>query len=194
MPDFSSRYHFLAMAVFFESSLMGVAGVLGWWFRVDPLARLHVDGRAALCGTAGAVPLFLLFLLSSRYPVGPLRRIKDLLLEMLGPSLGACRWYDLMLVAGIAGLSEELLFRGALQPLLGPVWSNVLFGLAHAVSLSYAVLAGAVGGYLAWLFSASDNLLTPIVTHALYDFLAFLVVAREWRRSSSEAPQGPSRP
>ncbi len=191
MLDFSKRYEFLAIAVFFESSLMGVAGVLGWWFRVDPVARLHVDGHAALWGIAGAIPLFLLFLLSSRYPVGPLRKIKDLLLEMLGPSLAACRWYDLLLVAAVAGLSEELLFRGALQPLLGPIWSNVLFGLAHAVTPSYAVLAGVVGGYLAWQFSASDNLLTPIVTHALYDFLAFLVVAREWRRLRAEAQLAP---
>jgi membrane protease YdiL (CAAX protease family) len=132
-----------------------------------------------------------LFLAGSRFPVGPLRTIKELLLELLGPSLAACRWYDLLLVATVAGFSEELLFRGVLQPLLGLIWSNVLFGLAHAVTVSYAVLAGLIGGYLGWMLSASGNLLAPIIAHALYDFLAFLAVAREWRQSAAGSLQDP---
>jgi len=185
MLDLTRRYSFVIVAVAFETSLIAVAGALGWWFQHDPFSTLSFDLQGALWGVAGTLPMIALFLAGSRYPLGPLRKIKELLLELLGPSLAGCRWYDLLLVAAVAGFSEELLFRGVLQPLLGPIWSNVLFGLAHAVTVSYAVLAGFIGGYLGWMLSASENLLAPIVAHALYDFLAFLAVAREWRQSAA---------
>ena len=191
MLDLTKRYGFVIVAVAFETSLIAFAAALAWWFQIDSLSTLSFDFRGALWGVAGTGPMIALFLAGSRFPVGPLRTIKELLLELLGPSLAACRWYDLLLVATVAGFSEELLFRGVLQPLLGLIWSNVLFGLAHAVTVSYAVLAGLIGGYLGWMLSASGNLLAPIIAHALYDFLAFLAVAREWRQSAAGSLQDP---
>ena len=72
------------------------------------------------------------------------------------------------------------LFRGVVQTALLdrlPAWAavaatGVLFGLAHFLSLSYALLASLVGAYLGWLHLATGNLLAPILTHALYDFVA----------------------
>ena len=40
---------------------------------------------------------------------------------------------------------------------------------------------------------ATGNVLSPMVAHGLYDFLAFLVVAREYRRrAASQPPPVPS--
>ena len=186
MLDLSNRRDFVAVAVLFEGSLIGVAGSLGWWFEVRPLASLVWDWRGIIWGVAGTIPILALFLLMNRYPVGPLRKIKQFLIDALGPSLAACRWYDLLLVAAVAGIGEEILFRGVLQPLAGPVWSNVLFGLVHFITPTYALLAGLLGGYLAWLLHASENLMAPIIAHGLYDFLAFLVVARECRQTGKQ--------
>ena len=183
MLDLTNRYDFLAMAVLFEGSLIGIAAALGWWFDVDPLARLAWDGRGLIWGLAATVPMIGLFLAANRFPFGPLRTIKQFLHAALGPSLVACRWYDLLLVALVAGIGEELLFRGVLQPLMGKLWSNVLFGLLHFITLPYALLAGLIGGYLGWLLDQSENILAPIIAHGLYDFLAFLVVARECRKA-----------
>jgi membrane protease YdiL (CAAX protease family) len=185
MFDLTKRHDFLAVAVLFEGGLIGVAGALGWWFDVRPLASLLWDWRGAIWGIAGTLPIFACFLLMNRFPAGPLRRIKQFLVEALGPSLAVCHWYDLLLVAAFAGIGEEILFRGVLQPLAGAVWSNVLFGLVHFITPTYALLAGLLGGYLAWLLHASDNLLAPIIAHGLYDFLAFLVVARECRQAGN---------
>jgi CAAX protease family protein len=181
MFDLTNRRDFLVTAVVFEGSLAGLAAGLGWWFQIDPLARFAWDARAIAWGLAAAVPMFGLFLMGNRFPIGPLRAIRQFLHEMLGPSLAACRWYDLLLVALVAGAGEEILFRGLLQPLTGLAWSNVLFGLAHSITALYAVLAGLIGLYLGWLFDSSANLIAPIVAHGVYDFLAFLVVARECR-------------
>ena len=183
MLDLTNRYDFLGVAVLFEGSLIGIAAALGWWFGVDPLAQLAWDRHGLIWGLAATLPMIGLFLAANRFPIGPLRTIKQFLHEALGPSLVACRWYDLLLVAMVAGIGEELLFRGVLQPLIGKLWSNVLFGLLHFITLPYAVLAGLIGGYLGWLLDQSENILAPIITHGLYDFLAFLVVACECRKA-----------
>jgi membrane protease YdiL (CAAX protease family) len=188
MFDLTKRYDFLSVAVLFEGSLVGIAAALGWWFGVDPLAHLAWDVRGIFWGLAATIPMIGLFLAANRFPIGPLRTIKHFLHEALGPSLVACRWYDLLLVAAVAGIGEELLFRGVLQPLVGILWSNVLFGLLHFITLSYALLAGLIGGYLGWLLNESENILAPIITHGMYDFLAFLVVARDCRKARTEAP------
>jgi membrane protease YdiL (CAAX protease family) len=54
----------------------------------------------------------------------------------------------------------------------------VAFGLAHALTVTYAVLAALVGGYLGWLHLASGNLLVPVLAHALYDFIALRLLLR----------------
>jgi membrane protease YdiL (CAAX protease family) len=185
MVDLTRRYDFLGVAVLFEGSLIGVAGALGWWFEIDPLGRLAWDVAGLFWGLAATLPMIGLFLAANRYPLGPLRKIKQFLHEALGPSLAACRWYDLLLVAGVAGFGEELLFRGVLQPLMNNFWSNVVFGLVHFITPAYALLAGMIGGYLGWLLNHSGNVLAPIVAHGLYDFLAFVVVAREYRQETS---------
>ncbi|HEY2253807.1 MAG TPA: CPBP family intramembrane glutamic endopeptidase [Planctomycetaceae bacterium] len=182
MFDLTDRYHFLSVAVLFEGSLIGIASALGWWFGVDPLARLDWTWPGLIWGLAATVPMFVTFFAANRFPIGPLRDIKRFLHEELGPSLVACRWYDLLLVAMVAGIGEELLFRGVLQSLIGNFWSNVIFGLLHFITLPYAILAGLIGGFLGWVLNQSENILAPIIAHGLYDFLAFLVVARECRR------------
>ena len=90
------------------------------------------------------------------------------------------------------GFCEEILFRGVLQPwfeklggpTVGLVGSNVLFGLAHIITPLYGVLAGLIGCYLGWLLDCSGerNVLIPVISHAVYDYLAFLVVIRGYRR------------
>ena len=187
MLNLANRYDFLTAAILFEGSLIGVASALGWSLGVDPLAHFACDSRGLGFGLAATVPMFCLFLMAYRFPLGPFRKIKHFLLEALGPSLVACRWYDLLLVALVAGIGEELLFRGVLHPKIGIVGSNILFGLVHFVTPVYALTAGLIGAFLGWLLDVSDNLLAPILTHGLYDFLAFLVVAREFRRIDSRS-------
>ncbi len=183
MLDLSNRYDFLTAAVLFEGSLVGLASALGWCFDVDPLAHFAWDRKGLIGGLAAAIPMFCLFAVAYRFPFGPFRKIKQFLLEALGPSLLACRWYDLLLVALVAGIGEELLFRGVLHPRLGIWGSNILFGLVHFITPAYAVTAGLIGAYLGWTLEVSENLLAPVVAHGLYDFLAFVVVARDVRKT-----------
>ena len=51
---------------------------------------------------------------------------------------------------------------------------SLLFGLAHAMTTSYFVIASLVGAYLGWLAMTYADLIAPIIAHALYDFVAIL--------------------
>jgi len=185
------RRTFLKVATYFEASLVVVAYLIGWFFDVDPLADFRLGWEPLLWGVAGTLPLYGLFRLSYRFPVGGLEAIKRLLLERLGSFLASCTSWELLYLGLLAGFTEEILFRGVLQPLLESRWgwaaglalSNLLFALAHFVTPLYAVLAGLTGVWLGLSldFGGGRNLLTPVLIHAFYDFLAFLVVARTYR-------------
>lgn len=191
-----SPERFFKSACLFEASLLIVALVLGWLTGINPFADLRYSQAAVFYGIAGTVPLFLLFLLLQQTSHEAVVNIRRMLLNMLAPGLQDCHWADLFVLAAIAGISEEMLFRGVLQPWLENIWgmtagligSNLVFGLVHAITPLYAVLATLVGVYLGWAmdFGGERNLLTPILIHSLYDFLAFVMIMRSFRAGTGD--------
>jgi len=188
LPD-----NFFRMACYFEAALTFLAILLGWLMDVNPFAYLGFDELALFYGILLTLPLVLIFFAMQELPFAGLQKIRALLLETLGARLYRCHWTDLLILAAIAGFSEEVLFRGTLQPWLenvtgmtaGLLISNVLFALVHAVTPLYAVLALLMGLYLGMSldYGAERNLLTPIVIHGFYDFIAFVVILRNYRNS-----------
>ena len=55
---------------------------------------------------------------------------------------------------------------------------GLAFGAVHWLTPTYALLAGLVGVYLGALYAVSGNLLAPITAHALYDFVALVLLTR----------------
>lgn len=103
-----------------------------------------------------------------------------------------------------AGLGEELLFRGILQYELASRMgssiaavglSSVLFGLLHAVTPLYAIMAGLASVYFGSLYLTSGNLAVPILCHTLYDIGALCVahwtVARMSPKEQRELSEWP---
>jgi membrane protease YdiL (CAAX protease family) len=127
-----------------------------------------------------------------------MRRLVALVEERLGLHLADASAGGIVLLAALAGLGEELLFRGVVQEwlaaryglLLGVVGASVLFGLGHWLSASYAVLAALIGAWLGLVFVLSGNLLAPIVAHAAYDVVALAVLARRAPRSAPPPAAG----
>jgi membrane protease YdiL (CAAX protease family) len=120
------------------------------------------------------------------WPLGPLLRIKQLGVTVIKPLFAPCTLWDLALISLLAGFGEEMLFRGVLQAAFvdwlgtwpGVLAASVVFGLLHLLTPTYGVLAGLMGAYLGAVWLATDNLLTAITAHAVYDFLALVVVVR----------------
>ena len=78
----------------------------------------------------------------------------------------------------LAGLTEEILFRGLLQPLLGITITSVLFGAAHFITFGYFLLATSIGFFLGGVFYYSGNIFVPITVHTLYNIFAFSLLKK----------------
>lgn len=184
-PPPSSRLAFL-FGLAFEASLLGIAWLLGWLLDVPPLDHFRWSGIDLLLGLAATLPMLLVLAAFIRWPIGPLARIRAIVEEILLPWFRSCTLLELALLSLVAGVGEELLFRGVLQVVfcrwlgvaLGIAVASVLFGVLHPVTWVYVVLAAACGAYLGLVFQASDNLLVPMVAHALYDFAALVYLLR----------------
>ncbi len=170
------------MAVIVEGGLVLLAIGLGWLFDHRPLDHFQVDWQGALWGVAASAPMLLGFLAMVRWPVGPLRSIKKFTDTVIRPLMSSCTLVDLFGISVLAGVGEEMLFRGLMQDLFAswmPLASalalaSVLFGLMHAVTATYAVLAAVIGVYLGAVYVWTDNLLAPMIAHGLYDFVVLL--------------------
>lgn len=184
-----SKTQFLWIATAFEGGLVLIAYALGYWVSIDPLAALRLDVTAAFWGVLGSLLLLGLFIVSERIEAA--RRIREFLIDKMGRLLAGCSSLELLYLGFLAGITEEILFRGVLQPWLerdwgwagGLVFSNLIFALVHWITPSYALLAGLCGLFLGLMLDIGPerNLLAPILTHAIYDFLAFKVVVQAWR-------------
>ncbi len=99
-------------------------------------------------------------------------RVMRSLFGGLGTILGA-------IVLGLsAGISEEILFRGAVQPRLGLVLAAVLFTIGHLqYSLTPATLEVLVIGLILGLVRKRSNTTVCIIIHALYNMTGALLGA-----------------
>lgn len=114
--------HFFKTACLFEASLIIVALLLAWIANINPFASLYFSEPAIIIGLLGTLPLLLLFQALFYLPQKSATDIRSLLLKTLAPSLHQRHWTDLLLLATIAGVSEELLFRGVIQPWITTAW------------------------------------------------------------------------
>ena len=191
--------NFFKVACYFEGSLILVAIVLGWVTDINPFENIVFSEMAILYGIMGTAPLFIFFLALYQVQTDAFQQIKRTLLETLAPNMHRYHWTDLFILGAIAGITEEILFRGVVMPWMEATWgmnggliaSSILFGLVHAVTPLYALLATLVGIYLGLSmdYGGERNLLTPIIIHGFYDFLAFLVIVHTYRSNLSRTAE-----
>ncbi|MED6119335.1 hypothetical protein PIB30_010844 [Stylosanthes scabra] len=100
---------------------------------------------------------------------------------------------DYMFVAFLPGISEELLFRGAILPLFGMNLYGVgvaalIFGVLHLGSgrkSSFAIWATFVGLAYGYATILSSSLIVPMASHALNNLIGGLL----WRYTSNASSQ-----
>ena len=205
--DFSwnDRKHFMVMALCLEGAVLVAAIGLGWVFGIDPWESFRCTFAGILWGLFATVPLLCLMYGILRSHWLPIVTLCDMVVRILGPPLRACRWYDRLVLAAMAGLCEELMFRGFLQVWLAGdqaasmgsirfvvalLGSNLVFGLLHPLTCMYVLLVAATGCYLGvvgWLDPIPEtghpNLIVPVIAHGVYDWIAFTVIVRKARLS-----------
>jgi membrane protease YdiL (CAAX protease family) len=196
-PDGRSGRSIAALGLLLEGGLAVLALTVGWllgrspWVGVSWSAAAWPEaGRSLLVGLAAVLPMLAGLFLIDRYPVGPLRELKEFVDRHVVPLFQNTSVAQLALIALVAGIGEELLFRGlvqhALSEWIGPpqgVWlglavASVIFGICHWLTRTYAVLAGLIGIYLGLLLVVTGSILAPMVAHGVYDFVALIYLRR----------------
>jgi membrane protease YdiL (CAAX protease family) len=113
------------------------------------------------------------------------RRLREVERELAG-MVGPVSVSEALLLAGLSGVGEEALFRGALQGVLGLPAASVLFALAHfpprPVLWPWTVTAGVVGVALGLVTSWTGDILAAVAAHAGLNAVSLL-------RMSAAAPQ-----
>jgi len=174
-------------AILFEGALLILA--LGVLIDSPLLQQVYFSWHVLAWAVLATIPPLLLLLGCTHSKWKPLVRIAREVEDNVLPLFENCSLFDFALIALVAGIAEEALFRGVIQigltNLMTP-WgaialTGVLFGLLHLITPTYAALAGLIGVYLGWLMILSGNLLLPIVVHVLYDFLALTHVIHRYK-------------
>ena len=140
--------------------------------------RAHWLADVALGTLTGVLFALLAWQLLDAVPA--LKQIERLIIRTL--EMRALRYYHAVLFGLLAGVPEEILFRGALQPTLGLLLTSIVFGALHAVTPAYFVYASTAGVVLGVLADWSGALWMPITAHAVIDLVMFALLIRMWRR------------
>ena len=194
MPNHKGQI--VATAMLFETALGFVGVFIAWLGHISLRNTLIFSEDAFLRGMIACLPMVVLLFVIYEVPWRPLLRLRRDVESVVLELFADCCWLEFLLISLAAGFGEEILFRGALQPLLiswtspwvGIAIGALLFGLAHCMSTSYFVAATIIGIYFGWLAWAYEDLVAPIVAHALYDFLALMYVQYRARDQRREPP------
>ena len=140
-------------------------------------------GYSVLMGAAIGVLLYILLAAMSRLPIA--KSLKDILAQ-LRPLFKNMNVGQILILALMAGIGEEVFFRGFLQTWLSSFMSIELailagaigFGLLHFASVGYFVITTLIGLALGFTYHFSESLLLVITWHSVYDALAIWVISR----------------
>lgn len=201
-----SDKRFLVYAAVFEGGMAVVALGVGWVFGMNLLAEFHFNGPGVLHAILATLPLLIGYHVLKLFPWKCLKKVEQVVRLFFRQYMVRLNVFSLAWVAALAGIGEEMLFRGLLQrgtqyavdffggngsatvTVLSIIFLvSVFFAAAHAVSTTYFVLAFLISLYLGVLYWQTGNLLVPILVHGFYDFYVFLVLKRALRR-----PENPS--
>jgi len=170
---------FFYYALLFEASL----GVVGWgiaayYFSTPKPFLFQLNKNDFYFALFLLLPPLMaaVFLLS---PMGnksnPIQRLTEDVKKNLGFFIKNLSFTEIVALGCAAGIGEEFLFRGALQPMMGIFLSSLIFALLHWVSWVYAFFSFLMSLYLAWVYQKTGNLFVPVFIHAVYDIIIFLV-------------------
>jgi len=166
--------------------MAAVALLLGDWLGTDPMGHTRVLWSAVPLGFLSAGPLLLALGVLLAWPGEEGRAFVDRATTRVAPLFARAGLGTLLIVAVSAGVGEELLFRGVVQPGFiawlgtapGLLLASLIFGAVHWLSPGYAVAAAIGGLYFGVVAILSGNLFIPMLGHALYDLVALLILTQ----------------
>lgn len=172
-------------ALLFQSGI-GVVGLIAILLFDIPVQNSGLSWAQSLgWGCFGAFCTYGLLVLMTRVP-GLFPDNLERLMRHLYDFAASFGWPVLVALSIVAGVGEELLFRGAVQGWLTQslgtgaaiAVASVLFGLVHFVSFTYFLVATGLGLLLGTAYALSGSLALVMIWHAIYDVIALFCLLR----------------
>lgn len=169
-----------------KSQLFIVMLGLLFWLAESALYESNIGYLpAVVVGVVMAIVTFLFFWLLFKLRVRLTQSLmKDI--QRIAPLFSGYRWWHCACVAALAGIGEELLFRGVVQVWFGQHFSiavaiglsSLIFGLLHYLSFAYFICATLMSIVLGVGYYLSGSLLAVMLWHGVYDFIALMVIVK----------------
>ncbi|MDG2186355.1 MAG: type II CAAX endopeptidase family protein [Mariniblastus sp.] len=206
-PIFNPKY-VLPLTLLFEGGMVLIALSIGWFgFHAPNQPLAEIDGQLVLnsffWGAIATIPLCGYLAFFHYCPLRALKALKEVVTNDLAPLFQRLSLVEFALIALLAGLCEELLFRWALQGGItelvggevgvycGILISALIFGLCHWINHAYGITTFVMGVYFGLLMDWSGTFLVPAVAHFLFDFVALIYIAK--RATSGKSHYSDSR-
>jgi uncharacterized protein len=174
----------------FQLGIALVGAVLCWICGITPWETWNWNLSAWWSATLATLPVLIFFFIFRRIRTGVLGRFNNWTDDHLLPLFANTTTWQFLVISALAGLGEELFFRGWLQTWIGYsflgdygalIIVSIIFGLCHAMTWIYFILATGIGLYLGWLLLNTQNLAQPIIVHGLYDAMALIYLTRFYK-------------
>jgi hypothetical protein len=190
------RDQVMIMTIAVEAGMGAAALGIGYYFDIPFAKSIHLyppDWFALGIGAISALIAALIAIFIQRLPFSFTKQLKEDSNRVVSNLLGQCTRPDLIGIAMLAGVGEELLFRGLLQqglmfavpedwlaagPWIVTAIVALLFGMLHSISIPYVVVATIASVGLSVLLITTGDLLACILCHGLYDLVLLLVLVK----------------
>ena len=191
---------FVIQMILFEGAMALIGALLALVCGLDLSKAFQTSDMAALysqlaLGVGLAAALGIVFTVLDHIPWSQLKTVSEKTKEIINESLKDSSHLNRFFVCLLAGVGEEILFRGFIFIAIFEFWpwglefnlnifaaiiiSSALFGLGHNISLMYFFLSSLLGAIFCLVFLWTGSLIAPVVAHALYDFYAIELALKE---------------
>ncbi len=135
----------------------------------------------AIIGLIGALLTIVGLSFSSKLPF--LVPWRDWFVKTLSPFLGKTNMFALIIVAVLAGIGEEVFFRGALQPVIGIFPTALIFAVVHIgmprrEAIPFFIYVFLYGISFCILRNFGFSLFSLIIAHSLIDTIVSIFITR----------------
>jgi len=171
------RSSLLFFAFLFEGGALLLGIILSRLLAITLLPVSVAPLRDMALGTLWAAIPFLFFVILVSKPgkrIPGIQGLRRLMRKGVHELFSHAATLDIAFISLLAGIGEEVLFRGVIQGKFGLFIASVLFGFAHAITPAYVVVATIMGLYIGFLYDYYGSLLVIIQLHFMYDLCALL--------------------
>ncbi|WP_265530070.1 CPBP family intramembrane glutamic endopeptidase [Sphingomicrobium marinum] len=179
-PEGTTAAKAMAMLLVPQAALVVLAFVVHIWSGVWPLERFALTVEGVVLGIVAAIALIVAVYGTRPLLPGIWADLDHRAGRLFAQAPFKLSWPIILMLSAVAGIGEEIVFRGALQGWLetvSPVWSAIIaqaiiFAALHPISRAYVVYVLVIGIALGTIYVLTGNLLVTIIAHFLNDVFA----------------------